>query len=170
MRKKNNSNTVKQAVKPVEVKKEETVAQPVSEPKADAKADVKAEVEKAVEKTTEKVEKAVEKTTEKAAEVKADVKDTVKKTTAKAAKAAKAAKTAKEAKPAKKEPVKPEIIVQYQNSEVDTAAVEERVKAQFVAEGHKAGFIRKLNIYIKPEEYSAYYVINDKFSGRVDLF
>ena len=137
---------------------------------SESKADVKAEVEKAVEKTTEKVEKAVEKTTEKVAEVKADVKDTVKKTTAKAAKAAKAAKTAKEAKPAKKEPVKPEIIVQYQNSEVDTAAVEERVKAQFVAEGHKAGFIRKLNIYIKPEEYSAYYVINDKFSGRVDLF
>lgn len=163
MRKKNNSKTVK----PVEVKKEETVAQPVSEPKADAKADVKAEVEKAVEKTTEKVEKAVEKTTEKVAEKAAEVKDTVKKTTAKAAKAA---KTAKEAKPAKKEPVKPEIIVQYQNSEVDTAAVEERVKAQFVAEGHKAGFIRKLNIYIKPEEYSAYYVINDKFSGRVDLF
>lgn len=156
MRKKNNSKTVKQAVKPVEVKKEETVAQLVSEPKADAKADVKAEVEKAVEKTTEKV-----------AEKAAEVKDTVKKTTAKAAKAA---KTAKEAKPAKKEPVKPEIIVQYQNSEVDTAAVEERVKAQFVAEGHKAGFIRKLNIYIKPEEYSAYYVINDKFSGRVDLF
>lgn len=167
MRKKNNSKTVNQAVKPVEVKKEETVAQPVSEPKADAKADVKAEVEKAVEKTTEKVEKAVEKTTEKVAEKAAEVKDTVKKTTAKAAKAA---KTAKEAKPAKKEPVKPEIIVQYQNSEVDTAAVEERVKAQFVAEGHKAGFIRKLNIYIKPEEYSAYYVINDKFSGRVDLF
>lgn len=167
MRKKNNSKIVKQAVKPVEVKKEETVAQPVSEPKADAKADVKAEVEKAVEKTTEKVEKAVEKTTEKVAEKAAEVKDTVKKTTAKAAKAA---KIAKEAKPAKKEPVKPEIIVQYQNSEVDTAAVEERVKAQFVAEGHKAGFIRKLNIYIKPEEYSAYYVINDKFSGRVDLF
>lgn len=168
MRKKNNnSKTAKSAVKPVEVKKEETMAQPVSEPKADAKADVKAEVEKAVEKTTEKVEKAVEKTTEKVAEKAADVKETVKKTTAKAAKTA---KTVKEAKPAKKEPVKPEIIVQYQNSEVDTAAVEERVKAQFVAEGHKAGFIRKLNIYIKPEEYSAYYVINDKFSGRVDLF
>ena len=168
MRKKNNnSKTAKPAVKPVEVKKEETMAQLVSEPKVD----VKAEVEKAVEKTTEKVEKAVEKTTEKvaekAAEVKADVKETVKKTTAKAGKTA---KTVKEAKPVKKEPVKPEIIVQYQNSEVDTAAVEERVKAQFVAEGHKAGFIRKLNIYIKPEEYSAYYVINDKFSGRVDLF
>ncbi len=158
MRKKNNSKTTKQAVAPVEAKKEEVKAPVVSEPKTD----VKNEVEKAVEKTTEKVEKAVEKTTEKvaekAAEVKADVKETVKKTTAKATKAA------------KKEPVKPEIIVQYQNSEIDTASVEERVKAQFVAEGHKAGFIRKLNIYIKPEEYSAYYVINDKFSGRVDLF
>ena len=150
MRKKNNSKTTKQAVAPVETKKEEVKTPVASEPKTD----VKNEVEKAVEKTTEKV-------AEKAAEVKADVKDTVKKTTAKATKAAKAAK---------KEPVKPEIIVQYQNSEVDTAAIEERVKTQFVAEGHKAGFIRKLNIYIKPEEYSAYYVINDKFSGRVDLF
>ncbi|MDD6354436.1 MAG: DUF6465 family protein [Lachnospiraceae bacterium] len=158
MRKKNNSKTMKQVVAPVETKKEEVKTSVASEPKTD----VKNEVEKAVEKTTEKVEKAVEKTTEKvaekAAEVKADIKETVKKTTAKATKAA------------KKEPVKPEIIVQYQNSEVDTAAIEERVKAQFVAEGHKAGFIRKLSIYIKPEEYSAYYVINDKFSGRVDLF
>lgn len=158
MRKKNNSKTMKQVVAPVETKKEEVKTSVASEPKTD----VKNEVEKAVEKTTEKVEKAVEKTTEKvaekAAEVKADIKETVKKTTAKATKAT------------KKEPVKPEIIVQYQNSEVDTAAIEERVKAQFVAEGHKAGFIRKLSIYIKPEEYSAYYVINDKFSGRVDLF
>lgn len=158
MRKKNNSKTMKQVVAPVETKKEEVKTSVASEPKTD----VKNEVEKAVEKTTEKVEKAVEKTTEKvaekAAEVKADIKETVKKTTAKATKAA------------KKEPVKPEIIVQYQNSEVDTAAIEERVKAQFVAEGHKAGFIRKLSIYIKPEEYAAYYVINDKFSGRVDLF
>ena len=144
MRKKNNSKTMKQVVAPVETKKEEVKTPVVSEPKTD----VKNEVEKAVEKTTEKV-------AEKAAEVKADIKETVKKTTAKAT---------------KKEPVKPEIIVQYQNSEVDTAAIEERVKAQFVAEGHKAGFIRKLSIYIKPEEYSAYYVINDKFSGRVDLF
>ena len=147
MRKKNNSKTMKQVVAPVETKKEEVKTPVASEPKTD----VKNEVEKAVEKTTEKV-------AEKAAEVKADIKETVKKTTEKATKAA------------KKEPVKPEIIVQYQNSEVDTAAIEERVKSQFVAEGNKAGFIRKLSIYIKPEEYSAYYVINDKFSGRVDLF
>ena len=71
---------------------------------------------------------------------------------------------------AKSAEVKPQLIVQYQNNEVDTVVVEERVKAQFISEGHKASTIKKVSIYIKPEEYSAYYVINDKFSGRVDLF
>ena len=150
MQKKNlkaNTKEVKPEAK-AEVKPEvKTVVAP------EVKADVKAEVEK-------KVEKATEKAVEKAAETKEAVKKT----------AAKVTKAAKTAKATKKEPVKPEIIVQYQNNEVDTAKVEERVKAQFVSEGHKAGFIKKLNIYIKPEEYSAYYVINDKFSGRVDLF
>ena len=72
---------------------------------------------------------------------------------------------------AKKEAVKSQYIVQYQNNEVELEKkIEERVKAQFVSEGHKAGTIKKINVYVKPEEYSAYYVINDKFSGRVDLF
>ena len=71
---------------------------------------------------------------------------------------------------AKKEAVKSQYIVQYQNNEVEFEKIEERVKAQFVSEGHKASTIKKINVYIKPEEYSAYYVINDKFSGRVDLF
>ena len=74
------------------------------------------------------------------------------------------------AKKAAKEVLKPEITVQYQNLEVTTEVVEERVKAQFAAEGHRVGTIKKLNIYVKPEEYAAYYVINDKFTGRVDLF
>ena len=46
----------------------------------------------------------------------------------------------------------------------------EKVKAQFVAEGHRAGNIKSLRIYIKPEDKAAYYVINDKNAGRVDLF
>ena len=71
---------------------------------------------------------------------------------------------------AKKEAGKSQYIVQYQNNEVELEKIEERVKAQFVSEGHKAGTIKKINVYVKPEEYSAYYVINDKFSGRVDLF
>lgn len=111
------------------------------------------ETAEAAKKNAEKTAEAAKKTAEKTAEA---AKKTAKKTVAKVA-----AKTAV---------VKAATIVQYQNNEVDTTKVEEKVKAQFVSEGHKAASIKKLNIYIKPEEYSAYYVINDKFSGRVDLF
>lgn len=111
------------------------------------------ETAEAAKKNAEKTAKVAKKTAEKTAEA---AKKTAKKTVAKVA-----AKTAV---------VKAATIVQYQNNEVDTTKVEEKVKAQFVSEGHKAASIKKLNIYIKPEEYSAYYVINDKFSGRVDLF
>ena len=91
--------------------------------------------------------------------------------TAKVVKEAKApAKKAAAKTTAKKEAVKSQYIVQYQNNEVELEKIEERVKAQFVSEGHKAATIKKINVYVKPEEYSAYYVINDKFSGRVDLF
>ena len=128
------------------------------------------EVKKPVEKAVEE-KKPVEK---KAAEVKEAAKAATKTATTKAKETAKATKTtakktvAKVA--AKTVAVKAQTIVQYQNHEVDAAKVEERVKAQFVSEGHKAASIKKMNIYIKPEEYSAYYVINDKFAGRVDLF
>ena len=60
--------------------------------------------------------------------------------------------------------------VQFQNREADLQVVEERVKEQFAAEGHRPSSIKSLNIYVKPEEYSAYYVINEKYTGRVDLF
>ena len=122
----------------------------------DVKASVKETEVKVAEaaKTVEEAAKATAKTAE--TKVKEAAKTTAKKTVAKAA-----AKTAT---------VKPQFIVQYQNKESDLANIEEKVKAQFISEGHKAGTIKKVNIYVKPEEYSAYYVINDKFSGRVDLF
>ena len=69
-----------------------------------------------------------------------------------------------------KEAAKTDIVLQYQSVETSLVSLEDKVKAQFVAEGHRAGCIRTLNIYVKPEEYKAYYVINDKFSGSVDLF
>ena len=108
------------------------------------------------EQDAEEAEKTAEATKETAKKTAEATKATAKKTAAKVA-----AKTAA---------VKAAIIVQDQNNEVDTDKVEEKVKAQFVSEGHKASSIKKLNMYIKPEESSAYYVINDKFSGRVDLF
>ncbi len=129
------------------------------------------EAAKVVEDKAKDTAKTVE-TKAKAAETK--VKETAKKAETATAKKTAAAKTtvrktaAKAA--AKTAPAKAEIAIQYQNNEVDLDKVEERVKAQYVSEGHKAGSIKKINIYVKPEEYSAYYVINEKFSGRVDLF
>lgn len=128
-----------------------------------AETKVKETAEKAAEKATAKKEAVAEKTAakkeavaKKATAAKSTAKTAAKKTVAKAA-----AKTAT---------VKAKTIIQYQNCEADAATVEEKVKAQFVSEGHKASSIKSISIYVKPEEYSAYYVINEKFSGRVDLF
>ena len=125
---------------------------------------------KATTKATEVKEVKVE--AAKAVEApKAEVKAEVKKESAKKAPAKKAATTTKKA-PAKKAAAKSEtvITVQFQGNEVAISSVEDKVKAQFVAEGHKASSIKSLSIYVKPEEHSAYYVINGDVTGRVDLF
>ena len=45
----------------------------------------------------------------------------------------------------------------------------ERAVAAFVAEGHKASAVKKLAVYLKPEEGKAYYVVNDEVNGSIDL-
>lgn len=148
--------------------------------------EVKAEVKDAVQDVTKKAQAVATKTADVAEKTAKDVAakaaDVAEKTQAVAEKTKDAAeqtvkKTVKKAetkakatKKAVKEALKPEITVQFQNLEVTTETVEERVKAQFAADGHRVGTIKKLNIYVKPEEYAAYYVINDKHTGRVDLF
>ena len=117
---------------------------------AEVKAAVKAKEEKVVEKAAE-VKETV-KATVKTAEKKTAQKKTTRKTTT------------------KKEASSTEVFVEFYGQQSSVESVEERVKAAFVAEGHKAGTIKSLKIYLKPEEQAAYYVINDKFAGRVDLF
>ena len=104
------------------------------------------------------------------AEVK-EVKAEAKKAPAKKAPAKKAATTEKKA-PAKKAAAKAETVITLEFGDYTAimATVEEKVKAQFVAEGHKASSIKTLNIYVKPFENSAYYVVNGDVTGRVDLF
>ena len=70
----------------------------------------------------------------------------------------------------KVEPKATEIVIQFQGSEITATSLEEKVKAKFVEEGHRAGNIKSLTIYAKPEELAAYYVINETYTGRVDLF
>jgi hypothetical protein len=62
------------------------------------------------------------------------------------------------------------VVVQVLNQEFSLSDLENKVKAQFVADGHRAGCIKLLEIYAKPEEGKAYYVVNEgKFTGSVDL-
>ena len=140
----------------------------------------KTEVKNAVKDATKKVEskvgdvaeaaaKKAEVVEEKAKEVaKATTKAVVEKAEPVVKKAATKAKAATKVKK-EKQPAKTEIIVQYQQNAANLGELEDKVKKQFVAEGHRAGCIKTLNIYVKPEEYKAYYVINDKFFGSVDL-
>lgn len=125
--------------------------------------EVKAEA-KAAEKAEEKVEKAAE--PEKKAEAPAkEVKE------AKEAKPAKkpGRKPAKEAKAAKKA-AEPKVYVQFGADESSVEAIVEKIKSDYVEQGHRASSIKDLRVYLKPEDGAAYYVINEKVAGRVDLF
>lgn len=131
--------------------------------KAPAKTEVKAPV-KAEVKTEIKTETTVPKAEEVKAEVKAEVKEEAKKAPAKKEPAKKAP-----AKAAKAE-IKTALYVQFAGNEVTEADIIDKVKAAYVAEGHKESAIKEINLYVKPEEYAVYYVINDKAIGKVNLF
>ena len=98
-----------------------------------------------------------------------EVKEEAKKAPAKKAPAKKAATTEKKA-PAKKAAAKAETVITLEFGDYTAvmSTVEEKVKAQVVAEGVKASSIKSLNIYLKPFENSAYYVVNGDVTGRVD--
>lgn len=133
--------------------------------KAPAKTEVNAPVKAEV-----KTEIKTETTVPKAEEVKAEVKEEAKKAPAKKEPAKKApAKKATPVKAAKAE-IKTALYVQFAGNEVTEADIIDKVKAAYVAEGHKESAIKEINLYVKPEEYAVYYVINDKAIGKVNLF
>lgn len=82
-------------------------------------------------------------------------------------------KTAEKKKPAKREAKtvekKDEVYVQFAGEEYAVQDVMEKAKAAYVAEGHRACAIKSVRLYIKPEERKAYYVINEKAAGSIDL-
>ena len=141
------------------------------------KASVKATGEKAAEKAAETktaVKEAVEKVEEKAAEVKEEVKSEEKKVAAKAEEAKetvkKSAKKVTAKKAAEKTELVPEVFIQFQDREDVVKDVIDRAKEAYVADGHRASSIKSLQVYLKPEEAAAYYVINQKYAGKVALF
>ena len=77
---------------------------------------------------------------------------------------------AKEKAAVKKETAAPEVYVQFGASESSVQAAVEKIRTEYVAQGHRASSTKSLKVYLKPEDNAAYYVINDKVAGRVDLF
>ena len=120
--------------------------------------------------------------------VKAEVKETVKeapkaevKAEAVKAEAPKAEKKAEVKAAPKKRGPKPKtektekkeavqnVYVQFAGKEILTADLVAQVTEKWVALGHRASSIKELNLYVKPEDSAAYYVINGKESGKLEL-
>ena len=67
----------------------------------------------------------------------------------------------------KAENMTPALILQYQGADVDLQELIERAKAVF-KEQHKRTRITDLKLYFKPEERTAYYVVNESFDGKIE--
>lgn len=141
-------NVAAKAAEPVKAVEPVKAAEPVKAVEAVKAAETKAVVEKKAEEIAAGV---------------TEVKKAAGRVKEKATKKTRAAKAAKAA-------LKPEIFVQFQDKEGIVEEAVEKAKAQFVAEGHRESSIKSLRVYLKPEDGAAYYVINDKIAGRVDLF
>lgn len=66
--------------------------------------------------------------------------------------------------------IETEVILQYREYEVNMDDVTKRVKDHYLAKGYKEDSLENMQIYVKPEDFTAYYVINDSVAGKVNLF
>lgn len=133
----------------------------------------KVEAKKAEVKTEEKtVEAKKTETTAKAAEDIAKAEKVAKKAAATkkaATKTTTAKKTATKKKAEEKETMTNHVFIQTNYSEIVADDVIKKALEAYKAEGNKAK-VNNINVYIKPEENAAYYVVNDTVAGRVDIF
>lgn len=61
------------------------------------------------------------------------------------------------------------LTIQAANVEATEADIKAAVKEAWVAQGNKVKEIDTLDIYVKPEEKKAYYVVNGSVNGSIDL-
>ena len=77
-----------------------------------------------------------------------------------------AAAKARAEEKAKADNLKPEIFVQFQDSETTVDALVELAKADF-HQTKKRTLITAMKLYVKPDERVAYYVINEGHEGKI---
>ena len=116
----------------------------------EAKETVKTAAKTAAKTTTKAATKAATKVAEKAETKTAAVKKTVKKAAA-------------------KKDMKVNSFVEFAGKQVDEKTIVADIKKEWTKAGHRIGEIKTLDIYIKPEEEKAYYVINGGDGGFVAL-
>ena len=151
-------------------RKKKTETAPDAEVKTEATAETVKETaaesavpaEKPMKKTVTKKAPAAKKTTKAKAETKTKA---VKEKAAVEPAEKPVKKTA--AKPAKTTAPKEVVKLQFGSDEFDIAEIKKAVDAD--RKGKFKGRIKSLEIYIKPEEKAAYYVINSDFSDKIDL-
>lgn len=127
-------------------------------------------VKEVASKTAEAAKETVKVASEKAAEVKETAKEESKKVADKATETKDTVKKTAAKVTEKKNELVSEVYVQFAGQEAKIDAVIERATQAYVADGHRASSIKSLQVYLKPEESAAYYVINSKYAGKVDLF
>ncbi|HIZ61034.1 MAG TPA: hypothetical protein H9967_10045 [Candidatus Dorea faecipullorum] len=65
---------------------------------------------------------------------------------------------------------KANVYLQYLGKEFSTKEILVKAKNTWMIESGKGPEdIKSINIYVKPEEFAAYYVINDDATGKIDL-
>lgn len=77
-----------------------------------------------------------------------------------------AAAKARAEEKAKADNLKPEVFVQFQDSETTVDALVEAAKADF-HQTKKRTLVTALKLYVKPAERLAYYVINETSEGKI---
>lgn len=127
--------------------------------------ELKATAKKAADVLVEETTAAVKTTEEKAEEVKEAVETVVKEQVVPEVKEA----VSKVKKAATKREMKTSIVVEYQGRQVEEKEMVAAVKKAWTSAGHKIGDIKKMTLYVKPEENAVYYVINDKETGGVQF-
>lgn len=65
----------------------------------------------------------------------------------------------------------PEIktFIQYSGKEISQKDMIETIAALYMEEGHEAGDIKQMELYVKPEEDVVYYVINGSETGKIQI-
>ena len=83
-----------------------------------------------------------------------------------------AKKTTTTKKTTAKKEMKVNAVVQYYGQQVEEKTIIANVKKAWTKSvaGNKVGDIKTVELYIKPEENTVYYVVNGKDSGAVALF